>query len=254
MPDRVTNIGNYAFGECTRLTSVTISTNVTSIGQGVFEDCSHITSMTIPAGVTNIGSSAFELCIGLTNLIIGANVNNIGSSAFGYCYGLISVSVPNSVTNISSYAFYQCVKLSSVTIGANVTNICYESFANCTLLSNVYFTGNAPDLGLCILTNDSHVTVYYLPGTTGWESFPGPTPVLWNPSATNDGNFGIHSGKFGFAVTGTTNISCVVECCTNLANPVWSAVTNITLTTGSSYFSDPQWTNHPACFYRFRAP
>ena len=27
-----------------------------------------------------------------------------------------------------------------------------------------------------------------------------------------------------------------------------------TLTAGSSYFSDPQWTNHPSRFYRLRSP
>jgi len=27
-----------------------------------------------------------------------------------------------------------------------------------------------------------------------------------------------------------------------------------TFTGGSSYFSDPQWTNYPARFYRLRAP
>ena len=27
-----------------------------------------------------------------------------------------------------------------------------------------------------------------------------------------------------------------------------------TITTGSSYFSDPQWTNYPTRFYRFQMP
>jgi hypothetical protein len=46
----------------------------------------------------------------------------------------------------------------------------------------------------------------------------------------------------------------MVEACTNFTNPVWQPVQTNTLTGGSSYFSDPQWTNYPARFYRFRSP
>ena len=47
-----------------------------------------------------------------------------------------------------------------------------------------------------------------------------------------------------------TNASVVVEAATNLANPVWIPVSTNTLTSGTNYFSDPQWTNYPERFYR----
>jgi hypothetical protein len=46
----------------------------------------------------------------------------------------------------------------------------------------------------------------------------------------------------------------VVETCTNLANPTWIPLATNTLTSGSSYFSDPAWTNYPSRFYRLRSP
>jgi len=46
----------------------------------------------------------------------------------------------------------------------------------------------------------------------------------------------------------------VVEACTNLTNPIWFPVGTNTLTGGSSYFSDAQWTNYPARLYRLRSP
>jgi hypothetical protein len=46
----------------------------------------------------------------------------------------------------------------------------------------------------------------------------------------------------------------VVEAATNLGNPAWIPMSTNTLTSGSSYFSDPEWTNHPARFYRLRSP
>ena len=46
----------------------------------------------------------------------------------------------------------------------------------------------------------------------------------------------------------------VVEASADLANPFWTPVGTNTLTGGSSYFSDPEWTNYPARFYRLRSP
>ena len=46
----------------------------------------------------------------------------------------------------------------------------------------------------------------------------------------------------------------VVDTCTNLANPVWTPLQTDALTSDTLYFSDSQWTNHPARFYRLRWP
>ena len=45
----VTSIGNYAFYECTSLTSVVIPNSVISIGKYVFHNCTGLTNVTIPA-------------------------------------------------------------------------------------------------------------------------------------------------------------------------------------------------------------
>jgi hypothetical protein len=107
-----------------------------------------------------------------------------------------------------------------------------------------------------VFSGDNNATVYYLLGTTGWYSpFGGVLAVLWNPQApTSDASFGVRTNRFGFNITGNNNLVVVVEACTNLTNPVWSPVATNTLTLGSSYFSDPQWTNYPNRFYRFRSP
>jgi hypothetical protein len=79
--------------------------------------------------------------------------------------------------------------------------------------------------------------------------------VFWNPQVqTGDASFGARTNCFGFTITGSSNLIIVVEACTNLAHPVWSPVGTNTLTGGSSYFSDPQWTNYPSRFYRLRSP
>ena len=78
--------------------------------------------------------------------------------------------------------------------------------------------------------------------------------MLWNPQAqTSDASFGVRTNKFGFNITGTTNIPIKVAACTNPANPTWFPLQTCTLTNGSIYFSDPQWTNYPARLYRIRS-
>ena len=93
-------------------------------------------------------------------------------------------------------------------------------------------------------------------GLRGWDSMFGGRPaVLWNPQVlSSDASFGVRAGQFGFTIIGTSGLVVVVEASADLANPVWTPVGTNTLTGGSSYFSDPQWTNYPSRFYRLRAP
>ena len=46
----------------------------------------------------------------------------------------------------------------------------------------------------------------------------------------------------------------VVEGCTTLSNHIWYPLQTNTLSGGSPYFSDSQWTNYTRCFYRLRWP
>jgi hypothetical protein len=276
IPNSVTNIGSHAFMGCTRLTNVTIGSSVTSIGGSAFRQCTSLTSVTIPNSVTNIGSNAFLGCTRLTNVTIGSSVTSMGVSAFQDCTSLTSVTIPNSATNIGinafsgctlltnvtigssvtsigDYAFYSCFSLTNVTIPNSVTSIGEDAFAYCSKLAGLYFQGNAPSTGQYAFVCNS-VTVYYLPGTTGWTSTLGGRPTaLWYPSVLTIGtDVGLRTNRFGFTFSGTTNLAIVVEACTDLAHPNWSGVDITTLTAGSSYFSDAEWTNHPARFYRLR--
>jgi hypothetical protein len=79
--------------------------------------------------------------------------------------------------------------------------------------------------------------------------------VLWNPQAqTSDASFGVRTNQFGFNITGSSGLVIVVEASTDLSQSVWQPVQTNTLSGGSAYFSDPQWTNHPVRYYRLRSP
>ena len=140
----LTSIGNYAFDECSGLTSVTIPESVTSIGDFAFGFCSGLTSVTIPESVTSIGVSAFAGCSSLTSVTIGNSVTSIGLSAFRSCSGLTSVTIPESVTSIGDAAFAGCSSLTSVTIPNSVTRIVGNAFSGCSSLTSIVVKqGNA---------------------------------------------------------------------------------------------------------------
>jgi rubredoxin len=139
----VTNIGTYAFYQCSGFTSVTIPNSVTSIGEGAFRECSSLTSVTISNLVTSIGDYAFQGCSSLTSATIPKSVKSIGRSAFAGCIDLTSVTIPNLVTNISYGAFGGCIGLTSVTISNSVTSIGDYAFFFCKGLTSICYEGNS---------------------------------------------------------------------------------------------------------------
>ncbi len=70
IPDGVTTIGDWAFYECSGLTSVTIPQSVTYIDNYAFAKCTSLTTVTIPSSVTYLGYWVFAWCSGLTTVTI----------------------------------------------------------------------------------------------------------------------------------------------------------------------------------------
>ncbi len=256
MPNSVTSIGDGAFFEANGLTGVTMSSNVTTIGDSAFADCGALKSATLPKSLTSIGGGAFRYCTGLTSITLPNEVTSIGEYAFSECTGLTGITLPTGLISIGNAAFLSCTGLTSITLPNHVINIGNLAFSGCSRLTKMYFTGNAPTLGESAFYASNGATVYYLPGTSGWGStFGGRPTMLWNSQVqTTDALFGVRTGQFGFTLSGSSNLVLVVEACTDLSNPAWSPVGTKILTDGSSYFSDSQWTNYPARFYRLRSP
>ena len=103
IPNSVTNIGDYAFYECSGLTSVTIPNSVTSIGWYAFYGCKGLTSVTIGNSVTSIGKYAFADCPDLLDVYCYAEeVPSTESNAFIYSpIGNANLHVPDA--SIDSY-------------------------------------------------------------------------------------------------------------------------------------------------------
>jgi hypothetical protein len=165
--------------------------------------------------------------------------------------------------SIEAGAFWNCYNLTNVTIGKGLLAIDDLAFGDmgwhASGPSRINFMGNAPLLlSSNVFLFDDLTTIGYLPGTAGWSfSFGGCPTAQWTlPKPmilTYAPDFGVPTNRFGFRVSWATNRLVVVEATTNLTAPAWSPVSTNTLVSGWTYFSDPQWKNHPGRFYRLRS-
>jgi hypothetical protein len=170
----VTYIGNYAFENCTKLTSVTIPDSVTSIGSSAFENCYKLASVIISNSVTSIGYRAFYRTAWFeqwfnnqsdgvvymekvaylykgdmpenTSIVLLDGTKGIAGSAFYGCKNLTSITIPNSVTNIGEMAF-DGTGLTSVIIGNSVTSIGVNAFKYCDDLTSITIPDSVTDIG-----------------------------------------------------------------------------------------------------------
>ena len=144
LPSYITKINQYAFCDCSGLTSVTIPNSVTSIGDSAFYNCSGLKSVTIPDSVTSIGSYAFYNCTVLTAVNWNAKACTRAGSydypIFEGCSSLTTIYIGNNVTIIPSYAFYRCNNLTSIVIPDSVTSIGDDAFSCGSGLQDIYIT------------------------------------------------------------------------------------------------------------------
>jgi hypothetical protein len=163
----VTSIGDYAFRNCSSLTSVEIGDSVTSIGSYAFLNRTDLTSVVIGNGVTTIGYQAFAYNPKLVNVIIGKNVKTIGEQAFYSCgvltnidlgqvetiernafqaTALTSIVIPETVTSMGNNVFNGLTTLKRVEYKASLA-IPYSTFFKCTGLTDVVLSNSLKGIG-----------------------------------------------------------------------------------------------------------
>ena len=148
IPDGVTNIGNYAFQNCTSLTSVTIPKSVTSIGNYAFYGCEKLTvyleeGSKLTSGNLGVDASKIRTYWNEDNLTWTLDADGTmtisGSGAMkdipAYNNSNVKkVVTQNGVTSIENYAFSNCSSLTDITIPEGVTSIGDYAFYNLSLI------------------------------------------------------------------------------------------------------------------------
>jgi hypothetical protein len=189
IPNGVTEIGNYAFQHCNKLTDITLN-SVTKIGIDAFHNCI-FTSINIPDNLITIENGAFSFCSNLISFSVSAShtifsvidgilfsknlkkicnypvgkpqtsysvpnsVEEIGASAFQSAQNLTNITFLNTLKKIGDAAFQYCINFTTITIPTTVTTIGTNAFADIPGLRLVYQSSgslvfNLPSLNIVI--------------------------------------------------------------------------------------------------------
>ncbi|WP_407376303.1 leucine-rich repeat protein [Methanobrevibacter sp.] len=129
-------------GNKNKIKHVIVKYGVTNIGDFAFYNCSNLQSYYLPSSITKIGADAFHFCSNLTSIQIPHNVTNIMRYAFGQISkNITSINIPDKVETIDSYAFYNCTNLKNLSFGANIKSIGTNAFLGCGNLERTYYNG-----------------------------------------------------------------------------------------------------------------
>ena len=109
LPETVTKITTGIFSGC-NLTSIVIDGNVSEIGKYAFHNCTSLMSITINSGVTKILGDAFYGCSALTTINIPTSITSIGVEIISRCNNLTAINYSgtksqwqNSISKASSW-------------------------------------------------------------------------------------------------------------------------------------------------------
>ena len=78
----MTEIDDWAFGECQNLEKAMLPDGLKSIGEAAFYECPELTDSNIPDSVTTLGGYAFSCCPKLKDMTIPDTIDNFGECVF----------------------------------------------------------------------------------------------------------------------------------------------------------------------------
>lgn len=172
----VVEISDFAFIDCTGLTSLFIPSSIISIGTCAFSGCASLMEFkvgesnkryiadngvlysknktrliryptgrrgeySIASGTIAIGAFAFADCEHLSAVHIPTGVTTIGGSTFYGCCAIKEIALSPSIFSIGGYAFSDCIRLTAIRLPDGITTLSHSTFYNCEALREA----NIPD-------------------------------------------------------------------------------------------------------------
>ncbi len=154
--DSVLGVDDWAFADCTKLSSVYVGKNVNYISNVAFSN-TRLINITVDERNSDFmseGGNLYMLTNGVRNLwlysarsdahtfVVPNDVTFIANNAFYGCDNLVAIEIGDGVTTIGEYAIIDCEKLETLIIGRNVSNIRENAFYQCDNLSNIIVDNN----------------------------------------------------------------------------------------------------------------
>lgn len=179
---KLTEIGQYAFNNCTAMTSIVLPTGLKKIGYRAFNNCTALKSITIPSTVTEadriLGKSK-----SVTKVTFAAGMKTIPQKILMNAYSVTTVSMKSGVTTIGKKAFYNCTALSTVSLPATVTTIKTSAFRNCTKLKQLELGKIVKTIGTNAFSGDSSLTLLVYANSTA-KAYARKNKIKWDYTAS----------------------------------------------------------------------
>lgn len=177
VPECVTELGTFAFADCTSLSQITLPDGLTKIGAAAFQGCTALASIAIPPKVTAIDAGAFKGCVALTNFVFPDMMTAVASWTLQDCGQLRSVSLPTNCKTIGIASHKACFNLTTISIPSAVTNIHNSAFDGCTGLKTLnVLAPTAPSVGSGVFTGVTGCALHHPVSGSGYAVDP------WNNS------------------------------------------------------------------------
>lgn len=187
----VTAIGEFAFTNCSTMTSITIPYQITSIGAGAFANCTNLSEINYNAPVIsdlssnnmvfyNAGQNANGITVNfsedvttipaylfcptnsiltspkLTIVNMPSSLTTIGRNSFAYNGNLASITIPSNVSNLGTYSFYHCAGLTEINLNASLNDLSSNNYVF------RYAGENTEGITVNIANEVTHIPAYLL--------------------------------------------------------------------------------------------
>lgn len=119
----------------------TYTPTVKRIGQFAFANCSQLTSIEFPSSITTIEWNAFQNCTGLKTITVPSNVSFIATQAFSDCTNLKEAYIDATVHDET---FLNCTSLEFVEFGPTTAYVLKNCFTNCPALKYISVNREMP--------------------------------------------------------------------------------------------------------------
>ena len=153
----VTSIQRYAFKDRPIL-SVSIPSSIKTIGEYAFADCTLLSSLKIASSLLSIKEYAFQGCSEVSYIYYDGTLNDWCGISFENVYSVPftasekeklyvqnayvdTIAFSSGLSKISKYAFYDYEILTSVSIPSTLSFVGESAFSSCSKLKNVYYQG-----------------------------------------------------------------------------------------------------------------
>lgn len=150
------SVPNSCFKGCINLKKVINSEKATDVGQYAFAECTNLSEYALAPNTSELKNGTFRSCVNLKHLNNTEDITKIGKHALFNCRNLESFNASEYLESIGDFAFAYCHKIDSIYLGAFVKSLGLGALAHMYNLSNIKVN---PDNLIYVVSDDGKLLI-----------------------------------------------------------------------------------------------